>query len=120
MILCGPRTHAEPLRRTDAAEDPMNALPCETPPVRTHRDLQRRHGEDRGRPLNGVNLREEGGIHQTSAVEEFLVGPGGVLGTQTIADRIVLEGKERVHQVEPEPPVARYTGPLDPCRWVER
>ena len=83
------------------------ALAHEAPPVRVHRELRGRVRDDRRRPLDRVDLRDQRRVHEPRAVEEVVVRPGRVLLAQRVADRVVLEREERVQDAEPDPEVRR-------------
>ena len=65
--------------------------------------------EDGRSPLDGVYLRQDGGIDETCAEIQVLIGPRGIDGTQTVADQVVLSSEERVQHAQPDPPVAVHT-----------
>ena len=85
---------AHDLAVADVANEPVDPFAQDAPPVCTHPDLQRRVSQDRGRPLNGVDLGEKRRVHEAGPVEEVIVRPGRVLRLQAIANGIVLAGKQ--------------------------
>jgi hypothetical protein len=65
--------------------------------------------EEGWRPLDRVDLRQQRRVNEPGSVEQVVVGPGRVLGSQPVADRVVLEGEERVHHGQADPE-ARLVG----------
>jgi hypothetical protein len=68
--------------------------------------------EDGCGPFDRVDLREQGRIDEPGVVEEVVIRPGGVIGPQTVADGVVLEHEERLHegQADPEARLLRGVG----------
>src|SRR5207248_10384404 len=108
------------LTLADAAEDAVNCLARESPPVRAHRKVQGGMPEDAGRPFDRVDLGNQGRVDQARSIEQFLVGPSRVLALEVFADGVVLEGEYGVHQLEPDPPVPRDAGDLDSGLGIDR
>src|SRR4051794_19721621 len=63
MVPWPARDTADYLALADPAEQSVDALAKDPPPVRPHTDLQRRMTEDTGRPLHSVDLGEQCGVH---------------------------------------------------------
>ena len=112
------------LRAGDAAQHLARREPAEpgedAVPVRPHRVARRRMRDDRGRPLDGVDLGHQRRVDQARLVEELVVRPRRVLAAQPVADRVVLEREQRVQDREAEPPVAGHPGQVDPLLQVAR
>src|SRR5215218_9715981 len=86
------------LTPNDTSEKRIDSpLAGQPPPVGSHGSLQGRMTEDGGGPLDGVNLGHERHIDEPGAREQIIVGPGWVLGTEVVADCVVLQGKEHSH-----------------------
>src|SRR5215207_6825512 len=92
-----------------ASHQPLDCLPCQSPPVRVQAAPRGGMIQEGGRPLDGVDLRQQRRVYEPGAVEQLVVGPAGVLGAQPVADRVVLAGKERMHHCQPDPE-ARLVG----------
>ena len=88
-------------------EPPREALAHEAPPVRVHPELRRRVRDDRRRPLDRVDLRDQRRVHEPGAVEEIVVRPGRVVLAQRVADRVVLEREQRVQDARGRPRSSR-------------
>src|SRR5215204_6136042 len=93
----------------DASRQPLDCLPCQSPPVGVQAAPRGGMIQEGGRPLDGVDLRQQRRVYEPGAVEELIVGVAGVLGAQPIADRVVLAGKESMHHDKPDPE-ARLVG----------
>ena len=76
-------------------------------------NLRRRVRDDRGRPLDGVDLRHQRRRDQARLLEELVVRPVAMLGGQPVGDRVVLAREERVQEREPEPEVAGDAGEVE-------
>src|SRR5687768_10539619 len=59
--------------------------------------------ENSSSPLHSVNLRQQRRVNEPGTVEQLVVGPGGILGAEALADRIVLQHEERLQQRQPHP-----------------
>src|SRR5215211_8212184 len=94
---------ADQLAIADASQEPLDRLSGQPPPVNVQAAARGGVVEEGWRPLDRVNLRQQCRIYEPGAVEQVVVGPARVLGAQPLADRVVLEGKERVHHDEPDP-----------------
>src|SRR5215216_3960809 len=86
-----------------ASRQPLDCLPCQSPPVRVQAAPCGGVVEEGGRPLDGVDLRQQCRVYEPGAVEQVVIRPARVLGAQPVADRVVLEGKERMHHDQPDP-----------------
>ena len=82
-------------------------------PVRVERQREALVRQDGRRPLDGVDLRHDGGVHQPGDVEQPVVVPVGMRGLQVVADRVVLADEQRVQHRQADPPVADEPGLLD-------
>src|SRR5215813_6703528 len=102
-----------------ASKEVMQALSYEAPPVGAHAGLHGWMGQDGRCPFKRVDLGDEGSVHQPRRLEELLIVPLGVRRPEPVADRIVLEREERVHQAKPNPPVAVDAGNLDAGALIE-
>ena len=94
---------ADHLAGREAAEEVVQLLAREAPPVRAQGDLRRRVADHRRRPLDRVDLGDQGGVDQARPLEEVVVRPRRVLGSQPVADRVVLADEDHLHQRDPEP-----------------
>ena len=79
-------------------------------PVRPHADLQCRVAQNCGRPLDRVNLRDQGGVDQTCLLEEQVVRPFRVRRLEPVTDRVVLAHEDGGHEFQTEPPAIRAAG----------
>ena len=61
------------LSRPTSARQPLHLEP---PPVGAHGEAGGRVGDDRRRPLDGVDLGQQRGVDQARLVEQVVVGPG--------------------------------------------
>ena len=73
---------------------------CSFSPARPHQfarsgDLRRRVADHGRRPLDRVDLGDQRGVDQARPLEEVVVGPRRVLGSQPVADRVVLADEDR-------------------------
>ena len=105
LVGAGAGDAGDAFARGDAAEEFVEALAHQAPPVGVHGDLEGRVVEDCGRPFDGVDLGHEGTVDEPGRVEELVRWPVRVGRVQLVADGVVLRGEERVHQFEPDPPV---------------
>ena len=96
---------AEDVASAEPSETVAEALPHEAVPVGVHAPFGRRVGDDRGRPLDRVDLRHHRGVDQAGLVVELLVAPVPVLAAQRVADGVVLADEERVEDGETHPEV---------------
>ena len=101
---------ADDLAAADPAEQSVDPLLGEAEPVGAHADLQCGVAEDRGRPLDGVDLRDQGSDHQAGLVEHLVVAPRRVGRMQHVADGVVLAHEQRVQQLEANPPAVQAAG----------
>ena len=85
----------------------------EAAPVGAHPGGRQAVRDNRGRPLDGVNLGDERGDDETRLLEEALVGPSWVALLESIAHRVVLERKETMHQAQAHPAVVGHAGDLE-------
>ena len=76
--------------------------------------------DNRGRPLDGVNLGDERGDDETRLLEEALVGPSRVALLESIADRVVLEREETVHQAQTHPAGVGHACELETSDGVDQ
>lgn len=60
-----------------------------------------------------MDLRHERRVDEPGTVVDLAVGPGRVLGPQTVADRVVLERKEGVEEPKAQPEVASDARKID-------
>src|SRR5258708_33517429 len=88
------RNGADQLAATDPAEQAVSHLLRKAEPVGPQCDAERWMVEDRRRPLDCVDFREQGGDDQTRSVEELLVVPRRVFTVKAVADRVVLEREQ--------------------------
>ena len=66
---------------------------------------------DDGRgPLEGVDLRQQRRVDQSRCLKQLLVGPGRIFSREAVANRVVLEAEQVVHQAEPDPHVSVDAG----------
>jgi hypothetical protein len=70
-------------------------------------------GDDAWRPLDGVDLGQQGSVNQSRAIEYVVVRPGWKLRRQTIADGVVLEREQVVQQAQADPVVTVDAGQID-------
>ena len=108
-----PRDPVEELVAGLAAEPLVEALAEEPVPVGAHAGDRGRMGDDRGRPVDRVDLRHQRRVHEPCLVVEVLVAQLRVLRVQAVADRVVLEHEQRVQDREPDPEVAGDPGEVD-------
>jgi hypothetical protein len=103
---------ADHFAAADPSEEPVDPLARHAPPLGPHADLQGGMAEDGGGPFDRVDLREQGRVDEPGVVEEIVIRPGGVLGAQAVADGVVLQHKERLHegQADPEARLLRRPG----------
>ena len=69
--------------------------------------------DDRGRPVDGVDLRHQGRVHEPRLVVELLVGELGMARRELVADRVVLAHEERVEERQADPEVAGDPAQVD-------
>ena len=109
-------------RTRDAGEDLPVAEPAigtgvmlaeQAPEVSAHGHAPFRRVHQRRRPFDGVDLGNEGGVHQPRLLEQpFAIGRG-VVDAQPVHDRIVLAREQRVQDRQPDPPIAVHAGELE-------
>ena len=104
---------ADHLVRRAPAEQLVEPLALEAPPVRAQREHRRRVGDDRRRPVDRVDLRHQRRDDEPRLVVELVVGELRIARVQVVADRVVLAHEERVQQREPDPEVAGDAGEVD-------
>ena len=56
-----------------SAGDRMQLFAADPPPVGGHGNFRRRMGNDRGRPLDRMDLGEQRGVDESRAVEQIVV-----------------------------------------------
>src|SRR5438105_5281153 len=83
MILLRTGNAADDLTVTDAPEQLIDLLACQSPPVGVHTNVQRGVIENGGRPVDGVDLCHKGRIDEPGTAEQVIVCTGGVLAAQT-------------------------------------
>ena len=82
-------------------------------PVHVQAGVERRVGQDRRCPFDGVDLGHHGGVDETRDVEEALVVPLRVGGLEHVAHGVVFARKHGVQHGQPQPPVACEAGGFD-------
>ena len=102
------------------AEQLVEPLALEAPPVGAQREHRRRVRDDGRRPVDGVDLRHQRRVDEPGLVVEILVVELGVLRVQVLADRVVLAHEQRVEQREADPEVARDAGQVDVLLELDR
>ena len=100
---------ADHLVVADAPHQPLDRLPSEPPPVDVQAEAYGGVVEEGGCPLYCVYPRQQRRVYKPGTVEQVVVGPARVFGAQPVADRVVLEGEERVHHGQADPK-ARLVG----------
>ncbi len=101
-----------PLAAEQARDEPV--------PVGEHAVVQRAVREDRGRPLDGVDLRHHRRVDQPGRLEQRLVTPVGMMGLERVADRVVLAHEQGVDGAQGHPPVAREASGLGARVGIDR
>ena len=66
--------------------------------------------DDRGRPLHRVDLGDQRHVDQPRPLVDLLLGPLRVLGAQPVADGVVLQGEQGLHQQQAEPEAGHQAG----------
>lgn len=98
----------------DAAEAAGDVLAHEPPVVAAHGEAAGWAVHQRRRPLHGVDLGHERGIHQPCLLEQPLPRGPRIVDAQPLDDGVVLAGEQRVQHRQPAPPVAVHPRQLLP------
>ena len=109
------RDPADDFAATQAAQQLVQPLALQSPPVPPHRHFGGRVADDCRSPLEGMDLGHERGVDQSRLVKQILVGPRRVLGLEPVADGVVLQPEQREHHRQADPP-ARDAADLDQVR----
>jgi len=120
MVGLGAWNPTDDLAITQATEETLEALHFEAPPVSAQSILRCWMTDDGWRPFNGVNFCYQGCINETCALKDVIIRPVGILGTQAIADGVVLQRKQGMQQAQAKPPITVDAGHVDPGRGIER
>ena len=91
-------------------------LSGEAEPVGPHPDPQCGPVQDRGGPLDGVDLGDERGDDQPGLVEHLVVGPVAVVRGEHVAHGVVLAHEQRVQELQPDPPAVEPAGAAEQRR----
>ena len=75
-------------------------------------EVDRLGRQDRRRPLDGVDLRDQRGHDQPRGLVDPFVAPPAVVGAQLVAEDVVLAGEQRVQPGEAQPPALVEAGDL--------
>src|SRR5713226_10352609 len=94
VIFGGPWNAADDLAFTDASEVLVDPFPGQAPPVAMHSNLQGRVRDDRGCPVDSVDLRDERCVDQPGMIEQFIVGPGWIGGAELVTNDVVFQGEQ--------------------------
>jgi hypothetical protein len=90
MVLGRAGDPADHLAAAHPSEELVDPLARDAPPVGPHANLQGGVAEDSSSPFDRVDLREQCRVDEPGVVKEVVIRPGGVLGTQAVADGVVL------------------------------
>src|SRR6266851_3958286 len=93
VIFGGPWNAADDLAFTDASEVLVDPFPGQAPPVAMHSNLQGRVRDDRGCPVDSVDLRDERCVDQPGMIEQFIVGPGWIGGAELVTNDVVFHSR---------------------------
>jgi hypothetical protein len=112
-VLWGAGDAANDFALTNASKVPVDPLACQPPPVAIHADFKGGIVKDSRSPIDGMNLRHEGCVDEPRMIEQVVVGPGWICGTERVAYHVVLSREKRMHQAQADPPVTVDAGDLD-------
>ena len=98
------RGSAENFVAGEPTEEVRELLALQSPPFVTHRRLCGGMRDNGGSPLDGMNFCHQADVDEPGAVEQFVVGPGGELGLEAVADGIVFSCEEAGHHRQADPP----------------
>ncbi len=79
-------------------------LASESPPVRSHSNLQHRVAKNCCSPLDGVDLGNQRSVDQPCVFEQVVIVPLGIRRLQCFADRVVLQREQREEHLQSNPP----------------
>ena len=84
--------------------------------IRLQPEVDRLGGQDRRRPLHGVDLGDQRRDDQPCRVEDAVVAPALVVRAQLVADDVVLAGEQSVQPAQAEPPALVEAGEFHAAR----
>ena len=92
---------------------PIEPLAEQAVPVGPHPEHRCRVGDDRGSPVDRVDLRHQRGDDEPCLLIELLVGQLRILRVKAVADGVVLAHEQRVEQRKADPEVAGHAPEVD-------